>query len=128
VKRAGWAIVFVVGVVLLGAGVPLLWLWLASQLQRSLDGLAYLPLAVMVFGMLGTYLALTAAAASWDGKHRATPVRRTSWNRSLSAERHRAATSTPVETMFITACVVVGIAFEVWLFLFAGSSVPTGTG
>lgn len=132
VKRIGLALGFVGGVVLLGAGVPLLWVWIASRLQHGTHGLAYLPLAVMVSGMLGTYLALTYAGTALDSRirrrERKPAPRRTAWTRSLSAERHTIDRSTPVETMFITATVVVGIAFEVWLFVFAGSSLPSGTG
>jgi hypothetical protein len=132
VKRLAFALLFILGVVLLGAGVPLAWVWIASRFERSLDGLSYLPLAVMVFGMLGTYVALTYAGTALDmrvrRRDRRPPPRRTAWTRSLSSERHTVSRSTPVETMFITATVVVAIAFEVWLFVFAGSSVPTGTG
>jgi hypothetical protein len=128
VKRIGKALLFAAGVALLGAGVPLAWLWVASRLQHSLDALAFLPLAVMLLGMLGTYLAVTVLANRVDGRRRQTPVRRNAWTRSLSAERKTVSASTPTETMFITATVLVGIAFEIWLFVFAGSSLPTGTG
>lgn len=131
-RRAGFAILFVLGVAVLGAGVPFAWLWIASQVQRSLDGLEFLPLAVMVFAMLGTYLVLTWLATALDLRVRARdhspPPRRTAWTRSLSSERHVTPKGTPIETMFVTATVGVAIAFEVWLFLFAGSSLPSGTG
>ena len=128
-KKLGWGVAFVLGVILMGIGVPLAWLWLASQLQHGLVGLEYVPLAVMVFGMLGTYLAITFIATGFDSRRRSTPARApTAWNRSLSSERKRVSAATPVETMFITATVFVGILFEIWLFTFAGSSVPSGTG
>ncbi len=131
-KRIGLALLFLLGVAVLGAGVPLAWLWIASQVQRSLDGLEFLPLAVMVFGMLGTYLALTWLASMLDLRARGGVPRAgravSAWSRSLSSERHVTPRSTPIETMFVTATVCVAFAFEVWLFLFAGSSLPSGTG
>jgi hypothetical protein len=129
VKRAllrplGWA-GFLAGIVVLGLGVPLAWLWIASQLESSLFQVHYGPLLVMVLGMLGTYLVAIELAARVDRRERgATPRRPMNWNRSLGAERRAGDRATTMERLFITATVAVAIAFEVWLFLFAGSSLP----
>jgi hypothetical protein len=120
----GWA-AFALGVAVLGAGVPLAWLWIASQLESSLFQVHYGPLVVMVVGMLGTYLAAIELAARVDRRDRTVQPRRPmNWNRSLSAERRPGARATSMERMFITATVTVAVAFEVWLFAFAGSSLP----
>jgi hypothetical protein len=116
---------FAAGVAVLGAGVPLAWLWLASQLESSMFQVHYLPLLVMVVGMLGTYLAAISLAARIDGRNKTVrPRRPMNWNRSLSGERRTGSPATSMERMFITATLSVAIAFEVWLFLFAGSSLP----
>jgi hypothetical protein len=116
---------FAIGVVVLGAGIPLLWLWLASRLETSMFQVHYLPLAVMVLGMLATYLAAIELAARLDRRDRqAQPRRPMNWNRSFSGERRVGSPTTSMERMFITATFSVGVAFEVWLFVFAGSSLP----
>jgi hypothetical protein len=123
-RPLGWA-GFVAGIATLGLGVPLAWLWIASQLESSLFQVHYLPLLVMVVGMLGTYVVAIDLAARLDRRERgAAPRRPMNWNRSLSAERRHGERATSVERMFITATIAVAVAFEVWLFLFAGSSLP----
>jgi hypothetical protein len=123
-RPLGWA-GFLTGIAVLGLGVPLAWLWIASQLESSLFQVHYGPLLVMVLGMLGTYLVAIELAARVDRRERgAAPRRPMNWNRSLSAERRAGDRATSMERMFITATIAVAIAFEVWLFLFAGSSLP----
>jgi hypothetical protein len=86
----------------------------------------YGPLAVMVLGMLGTYLVAIEIAARLDRRDRSIEPRRPmNWNRSLSAERRGASATTSMERLFMTATGAVAIAFEVWLFAFAGSSLPS---
>ena len=50
-----------------------------------------------------------------------------SWNRSLSADRLETSQTTQWERVFITTAIVVTFLFEIWFFVFAGSSLP-GTG
>jgi hypothetical protein len=120
----GW-LGFAAAVAALGAGVPLAWLWIASQLESSLFQVHYGPLLVMVLGMLGTYLVAIELAARVDRRDRAAQPRRPmNWNRSLGAERRASDRATSMERLFITATITVAIAFEGWLFAFAGSSLP----
>ena len=43
---------FVVGVAVLGAGIPLVWVWIASQLADTFLKVQLLPLFVMVAGLV----------------------------------------------------------------------------
>ncbi|MDX6506351.1 MAG: hypothetical protein QOG06_995 [Gaiellaceae bacterium] len=115
-------LLFVIGVPVLGFGIPLVWLWIASRFADFRVGIGYGPLAVLCLGMLATYLAVTVLADRLDGRERHEPVRRAAWMASLSSERKRATPTTSVERMFLTTVFVVGIVFEIWLIAFAHTS------
>ena len=122
-KAAGFAL----GVIFLGLGVPLLWVFIASKLSDTFLKLPLLPLFVMLVGLLVTYMALAAVVARFDKERQELGPARMSWNRSLSADRFETSQTTQWERVFITTAIVVAILFEIWFFVFAGSSLP-GTG
>jgi hypothetical protein len=119
-KAAG----FVAGVAVLGAGIPLAWVWIASKLSHTILKLPLLPLFVMVIGILVTYLAIANVVARFDQERAALGPPRMSWNRAMTDTRHGGPQLTQWERIFVTTAVVIAIAFEVWFFLFAGSSLP----
>lgn len=129
-KRLRWLLwlpAFVLGVPLLGLGVPVAWVWIASQLQHGTSGIDALPALALTLGLPVTYIALTALAHRLSGRaedpaHR----RRDAWTRSLSAERHTAPATTPIEGVFIATVVIVGVFSEVYLIFFASPSVSFG--
>jgi len=115
---------FVVGVVILGIGVPLLWVFIASKLSDTFLKVPLLPLLVMVAGLFVTYMALASVVARFDKERAALGPARMSWNRSLGAERKPSNPTTKWERVFITTALVMTFLFEIWFFLFAGSSLP----
>jgi hypothetical protein len=120
------ALGFVLGVLVLGVGVPLLWVFIASKLSDTFLKVPLLPLFVMVTGLLVTYLFLASVVARFDKERAAMGPARMSWNRSLGAERNPSSPTTKWERVFITTAVVMAFLFEVWFFVFAGSSLPGG--
>jgi hypothetical protein len=120
------AVGFVAGVLILGVGVPLLWVFIASKLSDTFLKLPLLPLFVMVAGLLITYLFLASLVARFDKERAAMGPARMSWNRSLGAERNPSSPTTQWERVFITTAIVMGFLFEIWFFVFAGSSLPGG--
>jgi hypothetical protein len=119
---------FVLGVLLLGVGVPLLWVFIASKLSDTFLKLPLLPLFVMIVGLLVTYMGLASVVARFDKERQAMGPTRMSWNRSLSADRFESSKTTQWERVFITTAIILTLLFEVWFFLFAGSSLPGSGG
>src|SRR3954447_9838475 len=120
------AVGFVLGVVLLGIGVPLLWVFIASKMSDTFLKVPLLSLFVMVTGLGVTYIGLAAVVARFDKERQAMGPTRMSWNRSLGAERNPQSKTTQWERVFITTCIVMTFLFEIWFFVFAGSSLPGG--
>lgn len=121
----------VVGAALVGAGVPLLWVWIGSQIQgaRGATGVETSTVLAMVVGILGTYALLLYIAGWLQGRKDETlpPPVRYPWNRSMRDEPYRPGTRrlSPVETSFVLAAIAATIAMMIWFFGFAGSPLPT---
>ena len=122
------AVGFALGVLILGLGVPLLWVFIASRIADTFLKLPLLPLFVMVAGLLVTYMGLAAVVARFDKERQSLGPTRMSWNKSLSADRFETSKTTQWERVFITTAIIVAILFEIWFFVFAGSSLPGGGG
>jgi hypothetical protein len=120
------AVGFVIGVLFLGIGVPLLWVFIASKLSDTFLKVPLLPLFVMVTGLFISYLCIAAVVARFDKERAEMGPARMSWNRSLGAERNPQSKTTQWERVFITTCIVMTFLFEIWFFVFAGSSLPGG--
>ena len=115
---------FGLGVLLLGIGVPLLWVFIASKLSDTFLEIPLLPLFVMVVGLFVSYMLLATLVARYDKERAAMGPARMSWNRSLGAERNPESKTTQWERVFITTALIMTFLFEVWFFVFAGSSLP----
>jgi hypothetical protein len=115
-------------------GAPLLAVWVGSKVQGSLTTLSMtavfsviVVLAVLVFG-LGW--ALTWFNAKYDElSGRPAAARQTSpWLRSMRDEREHDVRErygiSGIERVVVICAVAGVLAFELWFFFFAGSSLP----
>lgn len=128
-RRFAWNVVrwplAAIGVLVFGAGVPYVWVWVGSQLQGG-TAPSFSGLGVALLGIILSY-SLMAFGLAWvkarvmrdDG----APVRH-DWNRSLSAERRGAPDTHPIEDVVITATILVGIVCTIWFLLFGDPGVP----
>ena len=130
-KKLGRFVLEVAAAILVGAGVPLLWVWIGSLIQSSRGASHVEPTTavVMVIGILVTYVAVLLIAASIQGRgenDEERPPPRYPWNRSMRDEPYRPGTGklSPVETVFVGTAVVASIAMMIWFFAFAGSPLP----
>jgi hypothetical protein len=124
-----------VGALLIGFGVPLFWIYLASQLYGK-TGAVTGPVAVFIgTGILVSYWGLLLGA-SWIrarmgvGRGQAEQYRRAAWNRSMRDNRYRPGErrSDPIERLFIATAIISMIGFAVWFAFFAGSPIPNAPG
>ena len=121
-----------IGAVLIGFGVPLFWIFIASRLYDK-TGAVSGPVAVFIFtGIIVSYWGLLLIA-SWirartgAGRQQAEQYNRAAWNRSLRDERYMPGQdhgSDPVERLFVATAIVSIIGFVIWFAFFAGAPFP----
>jgi hypothetical protein len=120
--RAIWVLVAAAAcAVAFGVGVPLFWVWLASQLQNGDNqGVGMLAATVVILGPLASYYALVVFVGRFRFSQRPDPEpQRMAWTRSRDEIRRRARYTTTFEEIVLTAVLLVGVGFEVWYFFFA---------
>jgi quinol-cytochrome oxidoreductase complex cytochrome b subunit len=113
------------------AGIPLVWIWLASELAGTERDLTPSLAVFIATGILVSYW-LALLVGSWirgrmvaPGEERARVTRR-SWNRSFSdAPRPGDQRIDPIERLFIVVAMIAIIAFEIWFFFYAGDPLPS---
>ena len=124
-----------VGACLIGFGVPLFWIWIASTLYGK-TGAVTGPVAVFIgTGILVSYWGLLLIA-SWlrartgAGRAQAEQYRRASWNRSMRDSSYRPGDheSDPIERLFVMTAIVSMIGFAIWFAFFAGAPFPSSPG
>jgi hypothetical protein len=102
--------VMVVGSLTLWIGMPLLWLWIGSQLQESQgNGTAIM---ITFFGAIGSIIAL-AIALGWVG-HRHTEMREA---RGEPRREHSV-----LGTILVATAGIAVSAFSIWFIFFAGAN------
>jgi multisubunit Na+/H+ antiporter MnhC subunit len=124
-----------VGALVIGFGVPLFWIFIASQFYDK-TGAVNGPVAVFIgTGILVSYYGLLLIA-SWvrarmmRRQPQRRPGQRDPWNRSMrdtpyQPGHHR---SDPVERLFIATAIVSLVAFLIWFAFFAGAPFPNSPG
>lgn len=119
----------VAAAIVIGFGVPLLWVWIGSMMQGD-DGvttLSFLVVCVVLAGIIATYVA-TLYLASWVQTRIASgPERpeRAPWLRSMRDTPTRAGTQLrPLERVFVTTTLIVTLVFWAWFLFLAGSPLP----
>ncbi len=131
VKGAGSEISGLLIALLVALGIPLAWIWIASQLAGTKRDLTPSLAILITVGILISYwLALVAGASVRrrlvSEEAQRARVRRMSWNRSFRDEpRQHDEQNDPVERVFVIVAVLGIVAFEVWFFFFAGSPLPS---
>jgi hypothetical protein len=114
--------------VVFGVGVPLLWVWLASQVEPTAgggQGVGMLGATLVIVGPLASYIVLVVVAGHFRFSQPAEARRepqRMAWNRSRDEIRQRARYTTTFEQIVLVAIMIVGLGFEVWYFGFAHCS------
>jgi hypothetical protein len=123
VVNALWVLLAAVAcAVIFGVGIPLLWVWLASQVQPTAgEGVGMLAATLVILGPLASYIALIVLASRFrfSQPREGFEPQRMAWTRSRDEIRRRARYTTTFEQIVLMAILVVGFGFEVWFFGFA---------
>jgi hypothetical protein len=120
----------------LWTGAPLFAIWVGSKVQGNLNNISMTALFAVVVVLAATVFAL-AYILTWlnnrydDLTGRPAAARQTSpWLRSMRDEREgdvqRKYGIGGVERVVVICAIAGCLAFEVWFFFFAGSSLPNG--
>ena len=118
-----------VGSIVMWIGVPLGLVYAASQLADS-SRPSVGPYLLILIG-LPVGMAIVGKLLGWlDRLHgkltgRREERRRASWLRSMRAERTSTTRGGVLDKVMIVSVVLAVVAFGVWFFAFAGSSLPT---
>jgi uncharacterized membrane protein len=120
--RVVWVVVAAVAcAAVFGVGIPVFWLWVASQLQNeAYGGIGMLAATMVIFGPLASYIVLVVFVRRFRfGQRQDAEPQRMAWTRSRAEIRRRATHTTTFEEIVLTAVLLVGLGFEVWYFFFA---------
>jgi hypothetical protein len=123
------AVLTFIGAAVIGVGIPAAWLRIGGLLESKSGkgGTTFLAIGVIFAGIIASYFVIIwatglVAARRVDDQR----PRRYNWNRSLRDEAHQAPKLNALESLFVWTAVLVGVAYMVWFFFFAGSSLPAG--
>jgi hypothetical protein len=134
--RSAWAppalllvLLMAVGSVVMWLGVPVGLIYLASRVSDSSRPSAG-PYVLVLIGLPIGMALIGKCLGSLDRLHgrltgRTAERHRATWLRSMRAERTSTRRSSVLEPVMVVSVVLALIAFGVWFFGFAGSSLPT---
>ena len=132
-KKAGRFVIEVVCAALIGAGVPLLWIWIGSVISdsRGATTVEASTAIVIAVGIIVTYVVVVLIAAAIQARtqpeEQGPRHTRHPWLRSMRDEPYRPGSEklSPVEAVFVGTAIVASIAMMIWFFAFAGSPLPS---
>ena len=120
----------------LWTGAPLFAVWVGSKVQGNLNNLSmtavFSVIAVLALTVFGLAVILTWLNAKYDELTGRPPAARhtSPWLRSMRDEREHDVRQkygiSGVERVVVICAVAGVLAFELWFFFFAGSSLPNG--
>lgn len=108
----------------LGAGVPMAWIWLASRVESTTgNGVSSLAALIVILGPLATYAVFVMVAGRFTaGQRQHDRPARMAWNRSRDEIRQSGPQVTTFDQVVILATLIIAVCFEVWFFFFAHCS------
>ena len=124
-------VVMAVGSVVLWIGIPVVWIWGVSQMVDTTQP-QFGPYLAILFGVpvtmyvFGRFLWRTNQA--YERLTGQPPEVRVQlpWHRSMRGERTAGRRTTVLDAVMIASVGLALLAFAIWFFLFAGSSLPRG--
>jgi hypothetical protein len=118
-----------VAALFLWVGIPVLWLYIASQLVNSSQP-SMGPYLVVVVGVVTTVILDALLISRLNHEYeRVTGSRgevrvQLPWMKSMRGEREAPRGMSVLDAILIFSVTLAGLTFAVWFFVFAGSSLP----
>jgi hypothetical protein len=112
--------------IIVGFGVPLMWLWIGSQIQALINASA-VSFAVAIgifFGITFTYMLLLVALGKLHQHAAGSNYSRSPWMRGFTESKASPHSLSWPEKLFVTAALLVTGAFLLWFSFMAGSPLP----
>jgi hypothetical protein len=134
VLGTGSSVFTLLGALLIGFGVPLFWIYIASHVYGKTGAVTGPVAAFIGTGILVSYYGLLLIASWIRGRMLArqpgSRIARDPWNRSMRDTPYKPGDhrSDPIERLFIATAIVSLIGFLVWFVLFAGAPFPSNPG
>jgi hypothetical protein len=129
-RAAALIVLMAIGSVTIWIGLPLAWLWIASQVQGSSSDPSFGPYALIVVGLPLSIVAVAKGLASLDRIYArmtgAEPEehRQRAWLKSMRGERAAPRRYTVLDRVMVTSVGLAVTLLGIWFFFFAGSSLP----
>ena len=122
--------VMAVGSIAMWLVIPVLWLWVASQLQTSTNPtlgpyllvLFGIPLSMVLVGKLLGAADRFYARVRGDARHVKAQL---PWQKSMRGERGSTRRRTVLDVVMVVSVGLALLCLGLWFFLLAGSSLPT---
>ncbi|HEU4974444.1 MAG TPA: hypothetical protein VFT50_05100 [Baekduia sp.] len=127
---AALVVVMAAGSILMWVGVPVGWMWLGSRMTSSTQA----QLGPYLLVLLGTIVSMIAIGKGLGVVNRLhmqvtgrLDDRRTqaTWMRSMRGERRVVRDRGVLDGVMLVSVGLAVVAFVIWFFVFAGSSLPT---
>jgi hypothetical protein len=128
--KAGLIALMALGSVMLWIGSPVIWLWIGSQMQKDTQAAGFGPYMVVLFGIAITAVVLAKLLQMINRLYSAIsgadePVRIVMpWHRGLRGENEGRPPRTVLDVVMVISVAIGAVAFGIWFFFFAGSSLP----
>ncbi|HEY8584042.1 MAG TPA: hypothetical protein VIL49_13895 [Capillimicrobium sp.] len=110
--------------------VPVFWIWLAGKMQEGTQP-SLGPYLLILFGIPITMFVVAKLLSQLNsayGRVTGQPPRvrmQMPWNKSMRGERDSGTQATVLDIVMLISVSIALVAFGIWFFLFAGSSLPT---
>jgi hypothetical protein len=128
--KAGLILLIALGSIVLWIGSPIGWLWIASQMQKDTQAAGFGPYMVVLFGIAITAVVLAKLLQRLNRYYgvvagEGEPVRIVMpWHRGLRGENEGRPPRTVLDVVMVISVSIGVVAFAIWFFFFAGSSLP----
>jgi hypothetical protein len=122
-------VAMLVAALFLWVGIPVLWLYIASQLVSSSQP-SMGPYLVVLVGVVTTVILDALLISRLNRQYeRVTGSRgevriQLPWHKSMRGEREKPKGMSVLDAVLIASVTLAGLTFAIWFFAFAGNSLP----